>query len=227
MSYFYFMLALCGVIGYLFGSISSAIIIGKIFGKIDIREHGSGNAGATNTLRVLGVKAAIAALLGDILKGVIAVIIARALVPHNPVSSFFVGDYAAQLAGLGAVLGHNYPIYYGFKGGKGIATSLAVVLMINWEIGLIVMALGLSIMAITKIVSLGSVLAAVIYAILTIIFAPNQAIFAVILALLAVYRHKENIKRIINGTESKLTDKKKKEAGNNQVINNENEIATK
>ena len=192
------------VFSYLIGSISSAIIVGKFFGIKDIRKHGSGNAGATNTLRVAGKKAALFTYLGDALKAVIAVIGAR-LIFDGPTQNI-----AVYTAALFVVLGHDFPVFFGFKGGKGIVTSGAAILCLDWRIGLIIHAIALVLIAVTRYVSLGSVSAAVAFLILTLIFHYGD-IYAIIIAFImsavAIYLHRGNIKRLINKTERKLGHK--------------------
>ncbi len=199
---------LAGAISYLIGSINTSILVSAFMGK-DVRKEGSGNAGATNTLRVFGKGAAVVVLLGDALKAVIAILITRFLV------DFFrmVGDPMLPIcvSGLCTILGHNFPIYFGFKGGKGITTSAAVIFMINWQIGLIVLIVSISIMAISKYVSLGSCCGALIFPALTILMGEGGAPFVAlsfVMAALALYMHRGNIKRLINGTESKFSLKK-------------------
>ncbi len=203
-----------GIIGYLIGSISFSIIIGKKMAGIDVREQGSGNAGSTNVLRTIGKKAAALTLLCDVLKGVVAVLIA-----------FVVGKFAKdlnsailiQIAALAVVVGHTFPIYFGFKGGKGVATSLGILLIVNWQIGLICLVFALLLMALTRMVSLGSVSAAVLYPVLTIfitehyLVSGNYIIFGILLAAFVIFNHRENVKRILSGTENKLSFKKKEE----------------
>ncbi|MDK2810238.1 MAG: acyl phosphate:glycerol-3-phosphate acyltransferase [Petroclostridium sp.] len=190
------------LISYLLGSINSSILVGRLWANIDIRKYGSGNAGATNTLRTLGKSAAAVVLIGDVLKGIIGVIIGR----------YLAGEMGALTAGIACVLGHNFPIYFGFKGGKGILTSAGVIFMINWKIGLVLAVLVLLIIAITRYVSLGSIIGASLYPVVVLLFdrrGIEHIIFAVWIAVLAVYRHKTNIKRLLDGTESKLGSKVK------------------
>ena len=189
------------VIGYLLGSINASIIFSKLKG-VDIRNHGSGNAGATNTLRTYGKGVAAGVTLFDILKGIIAVLIARYILKD---------EMAVLLAGLGAVLGHNFPLYFGFKGGKGILTSFAVILMISPFAALCALAVAIIIMATTRYVSLGSVTAAVVVPVASLFFNKGDVptiILMTVLGLLAVFRHRGNIKRLLNGTERKLGEKK-------------------
>ncbi len=185
------------LIAYLLGSINSAILVGKFFKNVDIREYGSGNAGATNVLRTIGKKAAILVLVVDVLKGIVSVVIGGNIAGFNGV----------LFAGAGAVLGHNYPIYFGFKGGKGILTSASVIFMLNWKIGIALLIIAVAIIVITRFVSLGSIFASAGFPIAVIVFdrrSIEYVIFAVFLGLLAVYKHKSNIIKIIKGTELKL-----------------------
>ncbi len=193
---------ICAIIGYLLGSISSSILVGKIFGIKDIREHGSGNAGATNTLRTAGKKAAILTVLGDALKGIIAILIAR-LLTDNPLGTY--------MAAFFVVLGHNFPVYFGFRGGKGILTSAAVIFMLDWRIGIILLVVSVAVMAITKYVSLGSIVGSLLFPLCVLLLHKyNQEMFilSLIMCILAVARHSGNIKRLLNGTENKLGSKK-------------------
>lgn len=192
------------VAAYLIGSINFSILISRIVAGKDIRESGSGNAGATNMLRTMGKKYAVITLLADILKGIAAVLLARLL-------PFDFADGAEYIAGVSAVLGHNFPIFFGFRGGKGVATSLGVVMMTDWKIGLIVLAAALAVMALSRIVSLGSIFAAVLFVVLQFVkmytsgeAEPARIICVLILAVLLVARHHANIKRLLNGTENKL-----------------------
>lgn len=220
----YVIILIITVIAYLLGSVNSAIIVGKLH-KIDIREHGSGNAGLTNTLRVLGKKSAVCVLLGDILKAVIAILIARIFAPNKNIAGIDdvviavtpLVDITVQLAGLAVVLGHIFPVYYKFKGGKGVLTSITVMFMINWQISLICLLLFILVVAITRFVSLGSVLAAFAFPILVffsdkipfLVECRNMLAFSLILALIVIIKHRTNIVRLIHGNENKLSFKKK------------------
>ena len=199
---------LAAVIAYLLGSINSSILVGRIFGVKDIRKHGSGNAGTTNTLRTVGKKAAALVLLGDVAKGVIAVLVARYCAQPLGVDP----QLLTLVAALFVVVGHNYPIYFGFKGGKGIATSAAVIFVLDWRIGLIVTLVSLAVMVVSRYVSLGSIIGSILFPLTVMTFYPKDWIyfgFAVLLGLLAIIRHKANIIRLFQGTESKLGEKKK------------------
>lgn len=204
---------LMAVIAYLIGSISFSVIISKKMAGFDVREKGSGNAGTTNMLRSVGKKAAVITLLCDILKGVVSIGIA--LIAGNIVKNV---DKAVlvQIAGILVVFGHTFPIFFEFKGGKGVATSLGVIMMINWKIGLICLVFALVIMAFSRMVSMGSVGAAILFPVLTLFINTNfiveasgmkYFIFSVILAVMVIFNHRANIKRIANGTENKLSFK--------------------
>lgn len=190
------------LISYVIGSFSPSYFLGKVLGKKDIRNYGSGSAGSTNALRVFGKKIAAVTFLMDIGKGIIAVLIGRWLVGYN----------GGLLAGIFVVLGHNWPIFLGFKGGKGIATSLGVLFLIHWQTGIICLIVAVSIIAFTKYVSLGSISASVVAPFALLITdrkAPrNLYLTMIFLAILAIFRHKDNIKRLIEGKENKLGNKK-------------------
>ena len=201
------------IIAYAIGSINFSVLISKKMAGFDVREKGSGNAGSTNMLRSVGKKAAALTLLCDILKGVVAILIA--LIAGKIVKNV---DRAVlvQIAGILVVVGHTFPIFFEFKGGKGVATSLGVILMINWKIGLICLVFALAIMAFSRMVSMGSVGAAILFPVLILFINTNcivQAsgmkyfIFSVILAVMVIFNHRANIKRIANGTENKLSFK--------------------
>ena len=202
-----------GMVAYLLGSISFSIIISKKMAGFDVREKGSGNAGATNMLRSVGKKAAVLTLLGDALKGVAAIAFAAivGLIAKNSDKALLV-----QIAGILVVIGHTFPIFFGFKGGKGVATSLGVLLMTNWKIGLICLVFAIVLMALTKMVSMGSVGAAILFPVLVLFINTNYIvsegsgylIYSIILAALVAFNHRSNIQRILNGTENKLSFKK-------------------
>lgn len=201
------------IIAYLLGSISFSVIISKKMTGFDVREKGSGNAGSTNVLRTVGKKAAILTLICDCLKGIVAILIA---VLASKIVKGTDAGLLVQLAGVAVVIGHTFPIFFKFKGGKGVATSLGVLLIINWQIGLICLVFALTLMALTRFVSLGSVSAAILFPILTIfiqenyIVPGNYIIFGVVLAAIVVFNHRANVKRLLTGTENKLSFKKSK-----------------
>lgn len=206
------------IMAYLIGSINFSIILSKKMAGFDVREKGSGNAGTTNMLRTVGKKAALITLLCDILKGVVPVLLAVLIgnIANNFGAEIRV-DYLAQIAGIATVIGHTFPIYFGFKGGKGVASSLGLILIINWQIGLICLVFALLVMAITRMVSLGSITAAILFAVLVIfnigseyyiVQNGNYKIFGIVLAAIVIFNHRSNIKRILSGTENKLSFKK-------------------
>lgn len=186
---------------YFLGSISASYFLGKILTKKDIRQHGSGNVGATNALRVFGPKIAAVSFIYDIFKGVAAVIIGNQLL----------GDNGALIGGVSAVIGHNYPVFLGFKGGKGVATTLAVVLAINPLVASICIGVGLLIIIRSKYVSLGAVVGMALLPIVGLVlvqpFDVNFFVFSLFLGAMSIYRHKGNITRLLNGNESKLGEK--------------------
>ena len=202
------------IIAYLIGSINFSILISQKKAGYDIRQKGSGNAGTTNMLRNLGKKYAAITLICDVLKGVVAIGIA--IIVGN-----ILGDtnkaLLVQIAGVAVVIGHTFPIFFGFKGGKGVATSLGILLMTNWQLGLICLVFALVLMALTRVVSMGSIAAAILYPVLTLFVGGGHYIvessglgngyfiYSVILAIIVIFNHRENIKRILSGTENKIS----------------------
>ncbi len=202
----YLLYVIAAIIGYLFGSLNFSIIIGKVFYKIDVREHGSKNAGATNTLRTLGTAPAIIVLVLDTLKAVLA----------YGVSYLITRDVATSyIAALTASLGHNYPIYFGFKGGKGVTVSCGALFCFNPLAGLCVFLTGVFVIILSKYVSLGSILASVSAPFWVWLFCRNSEyivliiVATVILAAQIIIRHHQNIKRLITKSENKISFKKK------------------
>lgn len=191
------------VISYLLGSISFSILFARWLRKIDIREHGSGNAGATNTLRVLGKGPAIAVFLLDIVKGSAAVLLGSWLSDGN--------DWVSVACGLAAIVGHNWPIYFRFKGGKGIATTIGALVIWAFFPTLLAGIVAIITILISRYVSLGSMIFAICLPILFYLFEYNAAYIwgTVIVAILAVARHRSNIVKLMNGTENKLGGSKK------------------
>ena len=185
------------IISYLLGNFSTSLIVSRLWAGIDIRKHGSGNAGATNMLRTLGLKAGLITFLGDALKGAIAVILA------NKIG----GENLALLAGIAVVIGHNWPIVFGFKGGKGIATTIGVALTIYPLGAIICISVGILVIIKTKYISLGSILAICLFPILLIFSSIKLFLFGTSMAIMAIIRHRTNIKRLLEGTESKLSKK--------------------
>ncbi len=203
---------------YLLGSINSAIIISKLIYRDDIRRHGSGNAGTTNMLRTYGKGAAVLTLLGDMLKTAIAICIMAIFFGFHYGSGISIGDMC-YIAGLFAVLGHVFPVYYGFKGGKGVLCTATMALVLTPIIFLILLALFIAIVAVSKYVSLGSVSVAVLYPIMVtsyikLVFGgmPTPGLITlctILIAIFIVWCHRHNLQRISDRTESKISFKKK------------------
>ena len=201
------------ILAYLVGSINFSIIISKKMAGFFVREKGSGNAGTTNMLRSVGKRAAALTLLCDILKGVVAIGIA--ILAGNIIKNMNKA-LLVQTAAIAVVLGHTFPIFFQFKGGKGVATSLGVLLLVNWKIGLICLVFALALIFLTRMVSLGSVGAAILYPVLVLFIHTNYTvsegsgylIFSIILAVIVAFNHRTNIKRLMNGTENRISFKK-------------------
>ena len=207
------LLLILGIVtAYVIGSIPSAVWVGKAFYGIDVRTRGSGNAGATNTIRVLGVKAGVPVLLFDVFKGWLAVFLAHFFVPADFVP--YQLTFYEIIAATAAVLGHVFPVFAGFKGGKGIATLVGVGIALYPEEVLIVIAVFIVVLLISKYVSLASVIASVCFPFI-VIFGFHQrslplVILSVFVGVFIVITHRKNIKRLLNGTEPKFLHGKKK-----------------
>ena len=201
---------ICLLIGYVFGLIQTGYFYG-LTKHIDIRKYGSGNAGTTNTLRTLGWKAGVITFFGDCMKCVVAVLVVRLIFKEHALLSLL-----AMYAGMGVVLGHNYPVYMNFKGGKGIAATAGLILATNPVMFLIVALVFIAIVFKTRYVSLGSLVVMVVFMIEVVVYgqmggfaltgAPLFEIYAIalFLAVLGFVRHKANIKRLMSGTENKF-----------------------
>lgn len=190
------------VIGYLIGNFSTSYFVGKA-NNMDVRTKGSGNLGATNTLRVLGLKAGLITFLGDLAKGMIAAYIGKMILAGALIGGL--------VGGLGVVIGHNWPIFLGFKGGKGVAATGGVALILTPVFGLVTVGVGLCLVTMTKYVSVGSMAALLTYAILFILFRARfdfaSVLIVCVISGIGVFRHRENIKRLINGNENKIGNK--------------------
>jgi glycerol-3-phosphate acyltransferase PlsY len=209
------------LVGYLLGSINSAVILSKILYRDDIRRHGSGNAGMTNMLRTFGLSAAALTLLGDLMKTALAIVAGSILGGFSYLGGISVGGLYCDLplnyiAGFFAVIGHILPIYHGFKGGKGVLCTATVALILTPIEFAILLLIFVGMVAFTKYVSLGSVTVACLYPILVyghykVIFPTKAAtngvmmLILILLAVIIVYCHRENLKRISNGTERKIS----------------------
>ena len=197
------------VIGYLFGCFNTSIVISKCFRHEDIRNHGSGNAGATNVLRTYGVKSALVVVVGDFLKGVLAVVVGG-IIGESWLGEDFRG-ICFLIAGFFVVLGHIYPVFFRFKGGKGVMTTGAVFCVLHPLSYLIAITVFIVTVVITRYVSLGSILAGVTLILCTVFFlgTPQAIVFSVVTVALAIAKHGSNIKKLINGTENKFSVAKK------------------
>jgi len=205
------------IAAYLFGSIPTAVWIGRAFYGIDVREYGSGNAGATNTFRVLGKKAGIPVMLIDILKGFSATYLAHFIgtsITGGPHSNLI--NYELAL-GIAAVMGHLFPVFAGFRGGKGIATLFGMVLEVNLSAGLLCVVVFIIVLLVTRYVSLSSIFGGFTYLVgVSLVYNKNTnnmvVIFGMCICLLILVTHQKNIERLLKGTESKVNLFKRKEA---------------
>ena len=203
-------LIIAGIFGYLLGSVNFSIIIGRIINRIDVRLHGSGNAGTTNTLRVLGPKTAALVLIGDVLKGYVACLFGAFIMKNGGFDGnlIYLGVF---FAGALSVLGHNFPVFHKFQGGKGVATTAGVILYANWIILVMLVIIFALITILTKYVSLGSITVAILYTVFSILFRDNIYLIFMAIAstVIIVLRHHKNIERLIKGEENKIGSKKK------------------
>ncbi len=209
------------IISYFLGSLNFSIILSRTLEKKDIRESGSGNAGATNMLRTYGKHFAVLTMIGDILKVALAILIAF-LILNAPLDMIFnIADNKEtavtmilykEFAGFFCVLGHIFPLYFNFKGGKGVAACTGMVILVDWRIALILFVIFVITIAVSKMISLGSILIAIFYPVLIAAFYQNiiLILIAVLFASIVIVAHRQNIKRILNGTENKLSNKKNK-----------------
>ncbi len=193
-------LILCAVLGYLLGNIQTGLIVGRFTQNVDLRDHGSGSSGATNALRVLGKKPALLTLFGDLAKGMIA----------TGVGLIIAGWNGGMVGALFVVVGHIWPAFYGLHGGKGVATSIGSLLLLLPFHTLLFLVIGIAVIALTKMVSLGSISAAVVYVITASITAISKGdwfllVFSFLMGFLVIFAHRANIRRIINGTESMIS----------------------
>ena len=187
-----------GIGAYLWGSLSPALIISDRIGKKDVRKYGSGNAGTTNMMRTFGWKFGLMTFVLDVIKGVAAALIGR----------WVGGQIGMSVAAVFVIVGHNWPVYYGFKGGKGIASTLGVMFVLMPMQTAILLPVVILIMALTRYVSVGSMLGVILESICVFIFYPGETLLQVtvaVLTVLALFGHRENIKRLCNGTENKLS----------------------
>ncbi|MDD6043575.1 MAG: glycerol-3-phosphate 1-O-acyltransferase PlsY [Eubacteriaceae bacterium] len=189
-----FLFALAIVIAYFLGNISPSTFMAKLQGK-DIKKEGSGNAGTTNALRVLGKKAAIITLVIDVGKGFVAVVL----------GGLIAGPTAALWCGLASFAGHIWPVLLRFKGGKGVAIACGILLAVNWKLALVLIAVFVSVILLTRMVSLGSITAAVCFPLLSYFMERDFLVVGFIMAVILIYKHKANIIRIVKGEENKIS----------------------
>ena len=202
------------IIGYIIGNIETGYIFGKL-NKMDIRNYGSGNAGATNTLRVLGPKAGLIVFLGDFCKSLIPCLVVRYIFKDNVSLSYMYMLYI----GLGVVLGHNFPFYLGFKGGKGVASTAGIIMALDIRIAAVCLAAFIVIVAVTRYVSLASIVVMIIFIGMSHLLVKTNYGFAngsspmefrllvVVIGFLSIFMHRANIKRLLSGTENKIGKK--------------------
>ena len=206
----------CLVFGYVFGLFQTGYLYGRM-NHIDIRNYGSGNSGTTNALRVLGKKAGLIVFIGDFFKMVLACLLVRIFLKGDPNTDLYV-----LYTGLGVVMGHNFPFYLGFKGGKGIASMAGLLVSMDWLVTLVCAAVFLGTVIITRYVSLGSIFVVILFFIQMVLYesmgayqvAPGSRLefyaLAGVLTGMAIWRHRANIRRLLAGTENKLWGNKKK-----------------
>lgn len=209
------------VISYLLGSLNFSIIFSKSLAQEDIRKSGSGNAGATNMLRTYGKRFAVITMIGDILKVAVAIVITFAIlgapmkylfsVPQDYVEIERIMIYK-ELSGFFCVLGHIFPLFFKFKGGKGVAACTGMVIIVDWRIALILFVIFVIIVMISKWISLGSIVIALLYPVLIFAFYSNWllTVIALLFTLIVIIAHRENIKRLVKGTENKISFSNKK-----------------
>ena len=195
---------IAAIAGYLIGNIQFAVIFSHLLHHDDVRRHGSGNAGSTNMLRVFGLKAGVITFIGDLIKGAGAVLLGRAIG----------GQEAAYCAALGVVIGHCWPVFFRFKGGKGVASSLGAAVLLNPLWGLVAGVAGIVVAAITRKISPASLTGFTVYLIIALIYGNTMwdKISAILLFAIVVYRHRENIMRLIHGEESAVFERRDKES---------------
>lgn len=206
---------ICLVMGYVFGLFQTGYLYGKAH-NMDIRNYGSGNSGSTNVLRVMGVKAGLIVFLGDAFKMIFACLLTRYLFREQPQMLYVYLLYT----GFGVVLGHNFPFYMGFKGGKGIAASAGLLAAMDWRVMLVCLVVFVAVVAATRYVSLGSILVMILFCIgmvfygvrgdfgISEAFLPEFCVMACVISVMGIWRHRTNIKRLLSGTENKLGAKK-------------------
>lgn len=217
--------SLIAIISYLLGSLNFGVILSNKLKNDDVRNHGSGNAGTTNMLRNYGKKYAALTIIGDMLKVAVAILLAFGILrlfPDTLVNNDLYNGLISKVdqtmlvksfAGFFCVLGHIFPCFFKFKGGKGVATAGGMVFVIDWRIALILLAIFVIVLALTKYVSLGSIVMALLYPVFIFVFHRSIVLTAIALVftVIVIVAHRQNIVKLLNHTESKITDKKKKD----------------
>lgn len=207
-------IALCVIIPYLLGSLNFGVIISRLRYRDDVRKHGSGNAGMTNMLRTYGKSAALITLLGDLVKAIVSAVFGLILMP---------GDGFAYIAGIACMFGHAFPVYFKFKGGKGVVVALGTMLVLNPKVCGACLLIWILVVSFSKYVSLSSMIAASLFPLINFFWPfwfqphPVQTISSVIMAAFIVFLHRENIVRLVKGTENKFSLKKKPENIRNKL----------
>lgn len=190
----------CALIGYVLGNFSAGLVVSKLYGRIDIRNYGSGNTGMTNVMRTLGWVPSILTFVGDTLKGLLAAII----------GGLIAGEAGMHVGGVCAIIGHNWPLVFRFRGGKGISASFGYIIVADWRIALLLVATQLIVLVFTRYMSLASIVSAFMFSVLTVLFGAGweRIMFACIATALAFYSHRDNIKRLRQGCENRLDSRK-------------------
>lgn len=206
---------ICLAIGYVFGLFQTGYLYSKAH-NMDIRNYGSGNSGSTNVLRVMGVKAGLIVFIGDSFKMIFACLLTRYLFREQPTLVYVYLAYT----GFGVILGHNFPFYMGFKGGKGIAASAGLLAAMDWRVMLVALVVFVAVVAVTRYVSLGSILVMLVFSVGMVFFGikgdfgieesalPEFCVMVQVISIMGIWRHRTNIKRLLSGTENKLGAKK-------------------
>ncbi len=192
--------ALCAVIGYALGCVSTGVIVSKLYGRIDIRNYGSGNTGMTNVMRTLGWGPSFLTFMGDALKGVLGALIGM----------WIGGELGLHIGGVCAILGHNWPALFRFRGGKGISTSFGYILVVDWRIAVVLLAIQVLVLLISGYMSLASMLSACAFVVLVFLFHESWYAIggALVACALALFSHRANMKRLAEGSENRLDSKK-------------------
>lgn len=192
--------ALCAVIGYALGCVSTGVIVSKLYGRIDIRNYGSGNTGMTNVMRTLGWVPSFLTFMGDALKGVLGALIGM----------WIGGELGLHIGGVCAILGHNWPALFRFRGGKGISTSFGYILVVDWRIAVVLLVIQVLVLLISGYMSLASMLSACAFVVLVFLFHESWYAIggALVACALALFSHRANMKRLAEGSENRLDSKK-------------------